>query len=81
MRLPRLEDSLIRELARKGWSSGMAAIELDLDQSVVWRHSKRLGVTWTRHGARSFRGEPAPGVKELRRLRARVSRDRGRRPG
>jgi hypothetical protein len=81
VRLRRLEDSLVRELALKGWSSGMAATELDLDHSLLWRHSRRLAVTWTRHGARSFRGEPAPGIKELRRLRARASRDRGCRPG
>jgi transcriptional regulator of acetoin/glycerol metabolism len=80
-RLRQLEDWLIRELAAKGWSSGMAAIELDLDQSVLWRHSKRLGVTWTRYGARSVRGEPAPHAKDLRRLRARVRRDLGRPPG
>jgi hypothetical protein len=79
-RLRQLEDQLIRELAGKGWSSGMAAIELDLDQSVLWRHSQRLGVTWTRYGGRSVRGEPAAAAAELRRLREAVRRDRGRWP-
>lgn len=80
-RLRQVEDWLIRGLAAGGWSSGMAAIELDLDQSVLWRNSKRLGVTWTRYGGRSVKGEPVSGVRELRRLRARVRGDRESRPG
>jgi hypothetical protein len=70
----RLEDGLIHELAGNGWSQGMAALELDLDPSVLWRHSRRLGVTWTRYPKRSMRGAPVSGLAELRRLRAKVRR-------
>jgi transposase len=69
-----LEDRLIQELALNGWSQGLAAIELDLDLSSLSRHSKRLGITWTRGRNRSVRGTPVSGISELRRLRAQVTR-------
>lgn len=70
----RLEDGAIQELARNGWSQGMAALELDLDFSALSRHSKRLGVTWTRYPNRSMRGSPVSGLAELRRLREKLSK-------
>lgn len=67
-----LEDRLIGELARNGWSQGMAALELDLDLSALSRHSKRLSVIWSRYPNRSMRGAPVSGLAELLRLRARL---------
>lgn len=67
-----VEDRIIEELAINGWSEGLAAVELDLDFSQLGRHSKRLGVAWTRYPNRSVRGAPVSGLMELRRLRARV---------
>jgi transposase len=69
-----LEDALIQEFARNGWTSGRAALELDLDQSLIWRHSKRLGVKWIRYHNRSVTGTRVSGLAELRRLRAQVRR-------
>jgi transposase len=74
-----LEDRVIQELALNGWSEGLAAIELDLDFSALSRHSKRLGITWTRYPNRSMPGAPVPALAELRRLQARVRRLRLRR--
>jgi transcriptional regulator of acetoin/glycerol metabolism len=71
-RLRQLEDRLIQELARNGWTSGMAALELDMNHSTMWKYSKRLGVTWTRYGSRSVRGTPVADLAGLRRLRARA---------
>lgn len=67
-----LEDRLLRDLAINGWSIGLAAVELDLDMSQTARHSKRLGIVWTRYPGRSNRGSPVSGVDELLRLRAKV---------
>lgn len=63
---------MIQELARNGWSQGMAALELDLDLAAVSRHSKRLGVRWTRYPNRSVKGLPVAGLPELLRLRAQI---------
>lgn len=59
-----LEDELIRRFAEAGWSEGMAANELDLDCSTLWRHSLRLGVKWSVRG-RSRKGDLVPGLTEL----------------
>jgi hypothetical protein len=67
-----LEDQLIKEFARSGWSIGLAAAELDLDFSQLMRHSKRLGVTWTRYPGRSIRGGSVSGLPGLRRLRDKI---------
>src|SRR5258708_21817342 len=66
-----LEDELIRRFADAGWSRGMAANALDLDQSTLWRHSRRLGVNWLVRGE-SRKGEPVEGVADLRRLRIQI---------
>lgn len=66
-----LEDELIRRFADAGWSRGMAANALDLDQSTLWRHSRRLGVNWLVFG-QSRRGKPVKGLPELRRLRIQI---------
>jgi transposase len=78
-RLRQLEDRLIRELALHGWTQGAAALELDLADTTMWKHSKRLGVSWTRYN-RSVRGTRVAGLAELRRLRAIVAK-RGRLAG
>ena len=70
----RLEDRLIQQFARRGWSQGLAAVELDLDFSALSRHSKRLGVTWTHTHGRSVRGGTVSGVAELRHIRKRLHR-------
>lgn len=69
-----LEDQLIEELARNGWSQGTAALELDLDFSQLGRHSKRLGVIWKSYPNRSQKGAPVAGVAELRGLRSKMKR-------
>jgi hypothetical protein len=69
-----LEDRLIQEFARRGWSQGIAAVELDLDFSALSRHSKRLGVSWTHSHGRSVRGSAVSGVAELRHIRNRLQR-------
>lgn len=66
-----LEDELIRRLAEAGWSTGMAANELDLDHSSLWRHSRRLGVKWLVRG-RSRKGQLVPGLTELGQLRVQI---------
>jgi hypothetical protein len=66
-----LEDELIKRFADAGWSRGMAANELDLDQSTLWKHSRRLGVKWLVRGE-SRKGERVQGVVELRRLRIQI---------
>jgi hypothetical protein len=74
-----LEDELIRRFAEGGWSRGMAANELDLDQSTLWRHSRILGVNWLVRG-QSRRGDFVQGLAELRRLRIQIQA-RGRSSG
>lgn len=69
-----LEDLVIQELARSGWSAGLGAVELDLDFSQLGRHSRRLGVKWTRYPNRSVRGAPVSGLADLRRLRGEGAR-------
>jgi len=66
-------DGLILEIIASGWSSGMAAIELEIDDSTLWKHSKRLEVKWP-HYNRSVRGKPVKGVRDLQRLRAKIAK-------
>lgn len=72
----RIEDRVIQELAINGWSIGLAALEIDIDLSQMVRHSKRLGITWTKYPSRSNKGNPVSGLPELRRARAKARKVR-----
>jgi hypothetical protein len=63
--------SWIRRVAKAGWSTGMAANELDLDHSTLWQHSRRMGVKMV--GPRPVtEGRPHPWSDRARQLRAQI---------
>jgi IS30 family transposase len=74
-RLRQLIDELIPKFLEAGWSAGMTAIELDITDSTMWKHRRRLQIEWPRY-SRSVRGTPVRGVAELRRMRAQLRRPR-----
>jgi transposase len=70
-RLRQLIDELIPKFLAAGWSVGMTAIELDITDSTMWKHTRRLQIEWPRY-SRSVRGTPVTGVVELRRVRSQL---------